>query len=103
MDLINRYFNDLVFYKVDQRENYTIYAANISSAAMVDSKLSYILVFVPNYLATILTDSPKAIILDIRVPSLPVAELVGHQASVNGIAWAPHSPCHICTIRYMIP
>ena len=52
MDLINRYFNDLVFYKVDQRENYTIYAANISSAAMVDSKLSYILVFVPNYLAT---------------------------------------------------
>jgi WD repeat-containing protein 68 len=52
----------------------------------------------PNYLATILTDSPKAIILDIRVPSLPVAELVGHQAAVNGIAWAPHSPCHICTI-----
>lgn len=51
----------------------------------------------PNYLATILTDSPKAVILDIRVPSLPVAELIGHQAAVNAIAWAPHSPCHICT------
>ena len=33
-----------------------------------------------------------------RVPSLPVAELVGHQAPLNGIAWAPHSPSHICTI-----
>ena len=26
--------------------------------------------------------------------------LFSHQASVNGIAWAPHSPCHICTIRW---
>jgi len=48
-------------------------------------------------LATILTDSSKAVILDIRVPSMPVAELTGHQAAINGIAWAPHSPCHICT------
>jgi len=51
----------------------------------------------PNYLATILMDSPKTIILDIRVPSLPAAELQGHHACVNGIAWAPHSSCHICT------
>ena len=51
----------------------------------------------PNYLATILADSPKAIISDIRVPSVPVAELIGHQAAINGIAWAPHSPYHICT------
>lgn len=51
----------------------------------------------PNYLATILTDSPRAIILDVRMPSLPVAELVGHQAALNSIAWAPHSPYHICT------
>jgi WD repeat-containing protein 68 len=26
-----------------------------------------------------------------------VAELSGHRAGVNAIAWAPHSPCHICT------
>lgn len=51
----------------------------------------------PNYLATIHTDSHKAIILDIRVPSTPVAELVGHIGAINGIAWAPHSPNHICT------
>ncbi|CAM9355552.1 unnamed protein product [Chrysoparadoxa australica] len=51
----------------------------------------------PNYLATILTDSFKTIIIDIRVPSLPVAELGGHQACVNAVAWAPHSSCHICT------
>jgi WD repeat-containing protein 68 len=51
----------------------------------------------PNYLATILADSPKTIILDIRMPSTPVAELAAHTASVNSLAWAPHSACHICT------
>lgn len=52
----------------------------------------------PNYLATIHTDSHKAIILDIRVPGVPVAELVHHYGALNGIVWAPHSPNHICTI-----
>mmetsp|Transcript_30750 Transcript_30750/g.71095 ORF Transcript_30750/g.71095 Transcript_30750/m.71095 type:complete len:341 (+) Transcript_30750:128-1150(+) len=51
----------------------------------------------PNYLATILTDSPRTVILDIRVPSLPVAVLGAHSACVNAVAWAPHSSCHICT------
>eukprot|EP00903_Cladosiphon_okamuranus_P016007 g14781.t1 len=51
----------------------------------------------PNYLAAILTDSSKTVILDIRVPSLPVAMLGGHQSAVSAIAWAPHSSCHICT------
>ena len=32
-----------------------------------------------------------------RFPTLPVAELQRHQASVNALAWAPHSSCHICT------
>ena len=36
-------------------------------------------------------------ILDIRVPSLPVATLEGHNAAVNAIAWAPHSSSHIAT------
>jgi WD repeat-containing protein 68 len=52
----------------------------------------------PNYLAVIATDSYKAIILDIRMHSHAVAELVGHQGALNGLAWAPHSSCHICTI-----
>jgi len=51
----------------------------------------------PNYLATFMVDSYKTIILDIRVPSLPVAELGGHSGCVNAIAWAPHSSCHICS------
>lgn len=42
-------------------------------------------------------DQNKVIILDVRSPSVPVAELAGHTSSVNGIAWAPHSACHICT------
>jgi len=51
----------------------------------------------PNYLATVQADSKKTVILDIRVPSFPVAELEGHSAAVNAVAWAPHSSCHICT------
>ena len=51
----------------------------------------------PNYMATFMVDSRRTIILDIRVPSLPVAELGGHLGCVNALAWAPHSSCHICT------
>eukprot|EP00794_Sanderia_malayensis_P006355 gene6355-7083_t len=50
-----------------------------------------------NYLATFGLDSLEVIILDMRVPCTPVARLSNHRASVNGIAWAPHSSCHICT------
>jgi len=51
----------------------------------------------PNYLAAIPMDSNNIIILDIRLPSVPAAELTGHQSPVNALAWAPHSSCHICT------
>jgi WD repeat-containing protein 68 len=51
----------------------------------------------PNFLATFMVDSRRTIILDIRVPSIPVAELGGHLGCVNACAWAPHSSCHICT------
>ncbi|CAE7532128.1 wdr68, partial [Symbiodinium microadriaticum] len=50
-----------------------------------------------NYLATIQTSSPKTVIIDIRMPSIPCVELLAHQAAVNGLAWAPHSSCHLCT------
>ncbi|GER24626.1 WD-repeat protein [Striga asiatica] len=51
----------------------------------------------PRYMATIIMDSSKIVVLDIRFPTLPVVELQRHQSSVNAIAWAPHSSCHICT------
>jgi len=51
----------------------------------------------PNYLSTFMVDSNKTIILDIRVPSIPVAELGGHSGCINAIGWAPHSSCHICS------
>jgi len=50
-----------------------------------------------NYLATFTSDSLSTIILDLRMPSAPVAELGGHTANVNATAWAPHSFSHICT------
>ena len=51
----------------------------------------------PNYLATFMVDLRRTVILDIRVPSMPVVELGGHTGCVNATAWAPHSSCHICT------
>jgi WD repeat-containing protein 68 len=48
-------------------------------------------------MATILMDSNKVVILDIRSPTIPVAELERHMASVNAIAWAPQSCRHICS------
>lgn len=50
VDLINYYFNKLVFVKSDQKENYIIYAALIS-ASYADGKKQYILAFVPVHLA----------------------------------------------------
>ncbi|KAM7499837.1 hypothetical protein LguiA_024251 [Lonicera macranthoides] len=49
------------------------------------------------YMATILMDSSKVVILDIRSPTMPVAELERHRSSVNAIAWAPLSCRHICS------
>ncbi|KAF8059136.1 LWD1 [Scenedesmus sp. PABB004] len=51
----------------------------------------------PRYIAALLADSPKVVILDIRFPTQPVTQLARHHAPVNALAWAPHSACHICT------
>ncbi len=45
----------------------------------------------PNYLATIMMDSNKVTIVDIRYPMLPYLELSGHSNCVNSISWAPTS------------
>eukprot|EP00730_Choanoeca_flexa_P016269 TRINITY_DN7654_c0_g1_i1.p1 TRINITY_DN7654_c0_g1~~TRINITY_DN7654_c0_g1_i1.p1 ORF type:complete len:345 (+),score=58.53 TRINITY_DN7654_c0_g1_i1:150-1184(+) len=51
----------------------------------------------PNYVAFLKMDSKEVIILDIRVPCVPAATLVKHKSACNGMVWAPHSSCHICT------
>lgn len=50
-----------------------------------------------NFLATFAQNSNEIFILDIRIPSMPVSVLKNHAGSVNGIAWAPHSACHLVT------
>ncbi|XP_065191757.1 DDB1- and CUL4-associated factor 7-like [Sycon ciliatum] len=50
-----------------------------------------------NYLAAFCLESEEVVILDIRVPCMPLARLRNHRAPVNGITWAPQSSCHICT------
>ncbi|KHN82847.1 DDB1- and CUL4-associated factor 7 [Toxocara canis] len=50
-----------------------------------------------HYLATFAQDSAEVVVIDIRMPCSPVARLHNHRACVNGLAWAPHSACHICT------
>lgn len=51
----------------------------------------------PRYIAMIALDSHKVIVLDIRYPTVPAAELVRHQAAVNSLSWAPHSAAHLCS------
>lgn len=56
----------------------------------------------PNFLATVMMDSSKVIVLDIRVPSIPVATLDHKTPSsphnnVNAISWAPHTAVHLAT------
>ncbi|XP_038982237.1 WD repeat-containing protein LWD1-like [Phoenix dactylifera] len=41
----------------------------------------------PRYMATIIMDSAKVVVLDIRFPTLPVVELHRHQASVTRRKW----------------
>lgn len=50
----------------------------------------------PRYMVTIIMDSAKVVVLDIYFLTLLVVKLQRHQASVNTVAWAPHSSCHIC-------
>nr|AOZ56909.1 transcription factor WD40 [Narcissus tazetta] len=49
------------------------------------------------YMATISMDSNNVVVLDIRSPAMPVAELGRHRGSVNAVAWAPRSPRHLCS------
>lgn len=51
----------------------------------------------PNYIATVLKNSPVTVILDIRKPATPVCELQAHRAPVNAVTWAPHSSVHLCS------
>jgi len=51
----------------------------------------------PNYVATMLADECRIVVLDIRSASVPVAELVGHSKSINALTWAPHSSCHLAS------
>nr|WCI15280.1 transparent testa glabra 1-like protein [Crocus sativus] len=49
------------------------------------------------YIAAVLMDSNRVIVIDIRSPSVPVAELQRHRASVNAVAWAPRASRHLCS------
>ncbi|KAL4423317.1 hypothetical protein ABPG77_006112 [Micractinium sp. CCAP 211/92] len=51
----------------------------------------------PRYIAALAMDSARVMVLDIRYPTMPVAELQRHQASVNALCWAPHSAAHLCS------
>ncbi|PJF18351.1 hypothetical protein PSACC_01842 [Paramicrosporidium saccamoebae] len=51
----------------------------------------------PNYLATFAADSSKAVVMDIRMPSVPAAELMDHSGPVVALRWSPSSSSHIMT------
>lgn len=50
------------------------------------------------YMAAVAMDCDKVVVLDIRSPAAPVAELRRHRGDVNGVAWAPQSRGHLCSV-----
>ena len=50
MEILNAYFGDLLFVKVEKKENFTVYAAAISSS-YGDGKKQYALAFIPSHMA----------------------------------------------------
>lgn len=51
----------------------------------------------PNYLATFSADSSSVIVMDIRMPSIPAAELVDHDSNILTCRWSPKSSSHLIT------
>jgi DDB1- and CUL4-associated factor 7 len=50
----------------------------------------------PNYVATFHQDSSKIIVLDVRVPAVPVYEFInGHRASISCLDWSPKASSYI--------
>jgi WD repeat-containing protein 68 len=49
----------------------------------------------PNYIATFSHDSNNVIVLDVRVPAVPVFDLKYHHAALSCIKWAPQSSLNL--------
>jgi WD40 repeat protein len=72
--------------------------AAAATASEADASRARILEFLQRHTAyELIPESSKVVVLDIRFPTVPVAELQRHGGAVNALAWAPHSPCHICS------
>lgn len=52
----------------------------------------------PRYIATVGMDSNKVVILDIRLPTMPLMELCKHEGSVNAISWSTRIGRHLCSV-----
>jgi WD repeat-containing protein 68 len=50
-----------------------------------------------NYIATFAESSKTVVILDKRVPAIPVIELKQHVENISSVCWAPYSSSHIVT------
>ncbi|OWM82550.1 WD repeat-containing protein LWD2-like [Punica granatum] len=52
----------------------------------------------PRFMATVGMDSSAVVILDIRFPTAPLAELNRHRGSVNAVSWAPQVGRQLCSV-----
>ncbi|EGR30663.1 WD repeat protein [Ichthyophthirius multifiliis] len=52
----------------------------------------------PHYIAVIEMDQNYVTLLDTRNPLQPICKFNNHKDCVNGLAWAPQSSSHICTV-----
>eukprot|EP01147_Barroeca_monosierra_P002192 gene2192-8030_t len=52
----------------------------------------------PNYLAVVKVEDSSVVVIDIRMPCVPAAQLTAHLGPCNGVVWAPHSAGHLSTV-----
>jgi hypothetical protein len=82
MDLLNSYFSDLVFSRIEEKEGFVIYGAGISSG-LGGGKKRYILLFVPTYLAT----KNKSRIYNLKWQNLQAREIT-HSYNIPMQRWS---------------
>lgn len=55
--------------------------------------------FDPHFIATFGIESPDAVVIDMRYPTVPASQLSQlHQLPINSMAWSPQNAQNICTV-----
>src|ERR1700752_2516052 len=82
MNVLNEFFKTVLFYKVDAKDDFAIYAAEISNLTS-DGNKKYVILFVPHHLA----QKDKAMIFDLPWRSLQMRSIKAQYRCGKPVLW----------------